>query len=287
LRPLAASLRPLGQPIEIIMPPAAAEPAPKVSRTRSFVLRVGLACLAAYAAIALVTPAAQPPDVVPTLVSGRAGVKSTSDGKPQQWHDHKVTVVLDPSLDDVGSQAKDAVRSAIGTWLSSDEHLPKIDFDEGKKPARAEQDGVNRVLRAPITLPGHENDVAVTIGYVDEKTGRIVEADIVFNERYQFADGDAFEEGASCDGRYDLANVATHEAGHFFGLGEDMTDPHATMYFRSAPCETQKRALTAPDVEVISSLYQASAEGGDISGDESSEDGSGGTSGRASGCAGN
>lgn len=63
----------------------------------------------------------------------------------------------------------------------------------------------------------------------------------------------------TCDGgSYDVQNVATHEVGHFFGLGEDMDDTGATMYFCTNRCETHKRVLTDDDKTVMASLYVAS-----------------------------
>ena len=49
--------------------------------------------------------------------------------------------------------------------------------------------------------------------------------------------------------------MATHEAGHFFGLGEDYTDLAATMYVTTAPCDVHKRVLTDDDTSTLAALY--------------------------------
>ena len=55
--------------------------------------------------------------------------------------------------------------------------------------------------------------------------------------------------------KYDVQDVATHEFGHFYGLGEDMTDTTTTMFITSKPCQTHKRTLTESDVTSMSGLY--------------------------------
>jgi hypothetical protein len=66
------------------------------------------------------------------------------------------------------------------------------------------------------------------------------------------------EEAEDCQNRYDAQNVAAHEAGHFFGLGEDMTERDATMFLSIDECETHKRLLSPTDVGAVSKLYATS-----------------------------
>jgi hypothetical protein len=62
-------------------------------------------------------------------------------------------------------------------------------------------------------------------------------------------------EPAHCDGRYDLESVVAHEVGHFFGLGEDMADAEATMYFRTSRCDLGKRVIGPADAAELAVLY--------------------------------
>ena len=64
---------------------------------------------------------------------------------------------------------------------------------------------------------------------------------------------------SGCKMKYDVASVATHEIGHFWGLGEDMLDTTATMYFSTPPCNVMKRELKLDDVKAVSSLYTVAA----------------------------
>ncbi len=52
----------------------------------------------------------------------------------------------------------------------------------------------------------------------------------------------------------DLQSIATHEAGHFFGLA-DSTVPDATMYGGYSPASRSARSLSADDVAGICALY--------------------------------
>ena len=75
-------------------------------------------------------------------------------------------------------------------------------MDTSASPVR---DGENSVLVAPIELPEHQNDLAVTVSYVDEVTGEIVEADIIINSRHlmRLLDSDAEEAAQSRRGQHD------------------------------------------------------------------------------------
>lgn len=68
-----------------------------------------------------------------------------------------------------------------------------------------------------------------------------------------------------CTDGYDIQSVVMHEIGHFWGLGEEMTDMDAAMYFSTAPCNIAKRTLKAGDAVAISSLYAEELPAGDTS----------------------
>ena len=194
-----------------------------------------------------------------------ASPRTVASGKAEKWGSGAISVVLDGSLADIDPAAQDAVVAAFGAWTSG-ANVNQVVVNRTTEHGVAAQDGVSRILVAPITISGHEKDVAVTISYADSATGIITEADTVFNARYAFGVLDASDESdvshdEKCGKKYDLQNVATHEFGHFFGLGEDVSDTSATMFIQSAPCQTHKRDLTADDVASMTSLYPESTAG--------------------------
>jgi len=216
---------------------------------------VGLAgCLGAAA---VVVTWRHPPRPVQHIVSGRAGLRTTASGANERWTQGAVTITIDPTLAQATPAARDAIVRAFGAWASTRASLPQLSFDATSTPGQAVQDGVNRLLFGPITVAGHEDNLAVTISYADESTGDILEADTIFNSGYDWTSMDpaSGSDPARCDRRYDLQNVATHEAGHFFGLGEDYDDQSTTMYVSSELCQTSKRVLSPSDVSAASGLY--------------------------------
>jgi hypothetical protein len=217
--------------------------------------------------------------------SGSPGYRLSKTGKAQHWQKQALTIYLDDSINKLG--ASDAVMQAFGHWVESDPRLPDITFDSGRTSAEPKRDGKSTVSYARITAPGHEHDLAITMTYSEEKSGEIVEADIVLNSLYPIgvlranpqnwhrdgerdstrSDGNSKSlmaaESEDCQNRYDVQNVTTHEAGHFFGLGEDPVERGATMFQTIDQCETHKRALSATDVSALAPLYTGSADSED------------------------
>lgn len=210
------------------------------------------------------------------ISSGTAGFKRTPAGDLQRWGGGEVNVFIDDSVEHAAAGGRSAVQNGFGAWLASTGHLPALRFDttHGARPS-LEADGKSTVMVAQIPFAGHHRDLAITIGFLDPDTGRLVEADIVLNARYHWAvlGGGAAQQhgegsdddtdksctnenaGESCGGKYDVEDIATHEIGHFFGLGEDTDDRAATMFKCSSACEIHKRDLQSDDRAAIGTLY--------------------------------
>ncbi|WP_405159195.1 matrixin family metalloprotease [Paenibacillus sp. FSL H8-0283] len=94
-----------------------------------------------------------------------------------------------------------------------------------------------------------------TTGSFSGKT-YMTRADIIFNTKYEFADG-------AVAGAYDIQSVATHELGHALGIAHchDADSQHSsgdqdyTMYNYSFTNETKARSLTQYDKDAKNSLY--------------------------------
>jgi hypothetical protein len=235
--------------------------------------------VSAVAGAASTTALRQSTTLSPNVRSGSPGFRKSSTGIDQHWAKKSVTVYLDASLKKLGPEAPEAVMQAFGQWAASDRRLPDLAFDSGSETsAQPKQDGKSTISFDVIKTPGHERDVAITITYSNDKTGEILEADTILNARYAMGvlkarpksqnqlegtdDGNkgvlGKAEAEDCQNRYDTQNVATHEAGHFFGLGEDMVERGATMFLSIDQCETHKRALSLTDVGAVATLYAQS-----------------------------
>lgn len=214
--------------------------------------------------------------------SGSPGYRQAKNGQHQHWRRPGLTVYLDSTLQRMGPAAGDAVMQAFGHWVQSAPSLPNLAFDTGATSAISKQDGLSTVSYGRIDVPGHERDLAITVTYAKAESGEVIEADIIVNSIYPVGvltpkqhggrNADArddsgenshrsrgADEADDCKDRYDLQNIVTHEAGHFFGLGEDPVEQGATMFQTIDQCETHKRALSATDVGAVSALYAEGA----------------------------
>jgi len=98
------------------------------------------------------------------------------------------------------------------------------------------------------------NSIAVT--YTWRWSNGEIESDTVFNNRMPWfvasSEGDGCVESTAA---YDVANIATHEFGHTYGLGHPAGDRWETMYAYGYTGETAKRSLASGDLAGINSLY--------------------------------
>ncbi|MFI5300590.1 MAG: hypothetical protein ACHREM_21095 [Polyangiales bacterium] len=221
----------------------------------------------------------------PTPTSARV----TTTGKIEHWASPTLLVSIDDSVDDLAPGARVAIETALSAWPTNDGKMPTLSFatthavNVGSAP-----DGVNSIVAAPITIAGHERDLAVTVSYARDDTGEIVEADIIINTTWTWgvlaADGslpttlpttwpntsstktletaavhDAClspaPDASVCGDRFDVEAILTHESGHFFGLGENLLTPTSTMFYCSNPCEVHKRAPLDLDRASLARIY--------------------------------
>ncbi len=98
--------------------------------------------------------------------------------------------------------------------------------------------------------PGEWSDAyAVTVPLFDTLSGRILDADILFNKNFGWS---AVAEGQA--DKADVLNIAVHEIGHLIGL-DHTPGLDATMYYASLSGETYKRSLAADDIQGVCYLY--------------------------------
>jgi len=95
--------------------------------------------------------------------------------------------------------------------------------------------------------------------YIWTEDGRLVDADTIFNKRYSWTSTD-YNGQNDCGGplkSFDLRNIATHEFGHWVGLGDlyNQESRDLTMYGFASRGELKKTTLGLGDITAIRGLW--------------------------------
>ncbi len=188
----------------------------------------------------------------------------TTSGAPAHWQADRIDVVVDPSIDVLGSAARDAVAASFSTWRAvQDAAVPEIALSSGTADPigyRANGTNANTIRYVAGGYPAAGSALSNTVATYDE-SGAFVDADVVINglPGLTFAVLDpaapALDAQSMLAAPYDLQNVVTHEAGHFFGMAHANDQPDDTMFPTSAQGETKKRTLSDDDAAGIRALY--------------------------------
>lgn len=118
---------------------------------------------------------------------------------------------------------------------------------------KATNDSQNTVMWQ--VLPGG----VAAMTYIWTDNGRLVDADTVLNQRYAW-NYTSYNGSNDCDGPkayFDLRDIATHEFGHWVGLG-DLYDSRAkdlTMYGYASRGELKKDTLGLGDITGVRALW--------------------------------
>ena len=176
--------------------------------------------------------------------------------KGAKWRDTPVDLVIDPDNLDGLTQGfiVGAMEAGANEW---DNHTGadiygSYSIDHGATWDDTYRDGRNEIVFGDYPQSGV---IGVTIiwGYFIGKPSsrEIVEFDILFDTDFTWGDATL---GSNV---MDLQNIAVHELGHGFGLGDLYTSAciDETMYGYSDYGETKKRDLAAGDIVGIQELY--------------------------------
>jgi hypothetical protein len=189
-----------------------------------------------------------------------------------KWPTKDLSFVINPN-DDVtdelgnpltGQQIADAVAAGFAPWEASSGLNPAAVGSTGSLPSSyvtETTNGVNEIAWASLGAKGMSNVIAVTYVWRSRVTRQIIEADMVNNNdpgfdwvvvSGQFGNPNTWIVPAT--GKYDVANIDTHEFGHFVGI-DHVSEPQHTMYTYGSTDEVKKRSLECGDINGVKKLY--------------------------------
>jgi hypothetical protein len=124
--------------------------------------------------------------------------------------------IADAGVDGVSApEFRDAVGRAFETWQAVPTASIRFEFGGFVGGSALDQDGISVI--GFDERPDLERTLASTSFLVDERSGEILESDIFFNSTFRWSVAAGGETG-----RFDIQSIATHEAGHFIGLGHSL-----------------------------------------------------------------
>jgi MYXO-CTERM domain-containing protein len=201
-------------------------------------------------------------------------------GAPLEWNNPCLSYAIDAR----GSEWMDladieaAVDASFATWANADcdGDTPNLIFKplQASTCRRAEFNTTGNVNTIAFLDPWKDpcadqddpsydpNAFAVTIVWHNTSTGEILDADMMVNDLMatRFNAGGPY---ANCPdtgcapgtpGEADLANIVTHEAGHFIGIGHSEVES-ATMFASAERQSVEKRTLDPDDIEAVCTIY--------------------------------
>ena len=184
-------------------------------------------------------------------------------GTPVSWQGTTVEVVLDGSVQELDPRASEAIHAAFGAGSGpargSRRSPCTTETPIPSGTARAASQSQHRALCAEGGSPA-EGALGITV-LTYGANGAMLDADIVMNggSDRPFAMLGSDWGLADEPWPYDLQNVATHETGHFLGLGEELLDREATMFVSSAPRRDEEAHARRRRLAGITSLYDPRA----------------------------
>jgi hypothetical protein len=183
-------------------------------------------------------------------------VKHSAEGELVRWKRANVTWAVDRSVRAVAG-AESAIATAVDAWTERG-GAPALEAGGADGSLEPGFDGKNAIFYAGEGFEPAGDALAVTLLSFDDRTGEVLDADIVLNGKYHLAPIAAVEARPSFAGvpeaaTYDVRRVVAHEMGHALGLSDEPREEDALMY----PYVPRARALpTSPNVDDLAGLTE-------------------------------
>jgi Matrixin len=168
------------------------------------------------------------------------------------WDTLPVAIIVNPTYNGLSENfVLSAVDAGAETWdAATGMELVHTSTDSSATADTSTADGKNEVVFGNL---GDSRIIAQCTYWYYLGSKHLADFDIVFNT--QFGWGDASTDAS----KMDLQNIATHEIGHGFGLGDIYQSKLSalTMYGYAGEGQTNKRTLEPGDIAGIQALYGA------------------------------
>lgn len=186
-------------------------------------------------------------------------IKHAPSGNLVRWSRPNVSWTIDRSVQEVlGGEG--AVRTAVDAW-SGQGGAPSLTVADDQATLVPGFDRVNGIFFMPEGFGPAGDALAVTILSYDERTGEILDADIILNGKYHFAPVEPVDPETStlaatgAPATYDVGRVVAHEMGHALGLSDEPAQKAALMYPYIARSSALPTAPATDDVNGLEALY--------------------------------
>jgi hypothetical protein len=191
-------------------------------------------------------------------------VKHSADGLLVSWRSASVSWTIDSSVRKV-TGGEDAVVAAAAAW-SQRGGAPALAVTQRGAHVEPGLDGVNAVLFAEGGFEPAGKALAVTVLSFDDRSGEVLDADIVLNGKYELGTVGKGTTHPKTDGlpdgqTYDIGRVVAHEMGHGLALSDEPAKPAALMYPYVPREVVMATSPSDDDVAGLSMLYADVADG--------------------------
>lgn len=184
-------------------------------------------------------------------------VKHSAEGELVRWRRTNVQWTVDRSVRKIAG-AEAAIETAVDAWTQRG-GAPSLAAGPPDASVKPGFDGKNTIYYAAKGYEPAGVALAVTLLSFDDRSGEVLDADVVLNGKYHLAkvsvDAPAasLAAAADADAVYDIGRIVAHEMGHALGLSDEHENAGALMY----PYVPRSRVLaTSPGADDLAGLAQ-------------------------------